>query len=106
MGGADYNTAMRIYSKSTLRDFWEKHADAEQPLKTWYAATKAAVWNSPAVVKQRYPDASILRNNRVVFNIKGNDYRLVAAVHYDIQRVFVRFVGTHKDYDRIDAETV
>ena len=97
---------MRIYSKSTLKDFWEKHGDARQPLKTWYAAAKAAVWNSPADVKQRHPDASILRNNRVVFNIKGNEYRLVAAVHYDAQRLFIRFVGTHKDYDRIDAETI
>jgi mRNA interferase HigB len=97
---------MRIYSKSALRDFWEKHTDAEEPLSTWYAVARAAEWNSPAEVKQRYPDASILRNNRVVFNIKGNHYRLVVGVHYDRQRVFVRFIGTHKDYDRIDAETV
>jgi mRNA interferase HigB len=97
---------MRVYSKSSLRDFWEKHADAQEPLSTWYAAVKKAEWNSPAQVKQRYPDASILRSNRVVFNIKGNDYRLVAAVHYDTQRLFVRFIGTHREHDRIDAETV
>jgi len=97
---------VRIYSKSTLRDFWDVHPDAEQPLKTWYAVVKEAKWNSPSDVKHRYPDASILRNNRVVFNIKGNDYRLVVALHYDTQRLFVRFVGTHAQCDTIDAETV
>ncbi len=78
-----YNTLMRVYSKSTLRDFWEKHADAEEPLRTWYAMAKAAKWGSPNELKQRHPDASILRKNRVVFNIKGNDYRLIASVDYD-----------------------
>lgn len=104
--GATYSVLMRVYSKSTLRDFWEQHPDAEEPLKTWYAIAEAAVWNSPNEVKQRFSDVSILRNNRLIFNIKGNDYRLVAAVHYDKQRLFVRFVGAHKDYDRIDAETI
>jgi mRNA interferase HigB len=104
--GALYNTHMRVYSKSALRDFWEKHADAEQPLKTWYAMAKAAKRGSPAELKQRYPDASVLRKNRVIFNIKGNDYRLIASVDYDKQRIFIRFVGSHKEYDRIDAETV
>lgn len=67
---------------------------------------RVAQWRSPADVKHRYPDASIIRNNRVVFNIKGNDYRLVVAVHYGTQRVFIRFVGPHREYDRIDAETI
>jgi mRNA interferase HigB len=106
MAGAAYNTVMRIYAKSTLREFWEEHADAQAALKTWYAVVRIAEWKSPADVKKRYPEASILPNNRVVFNIKGNDYRLVAAVHYDMQRVFVRFVGPHKDYDRIDPATI
>jgi len=106
VGGAAYNTGMRVYSKSTLRDFWEKHADAEQPLKTWHTMAKAAKWVSPAELKQRHPDASIFRKNRVVFNIKGNAYRLIASVDYVKQRIFIRFVGTHKEYDRIDAETV
>jgi len=97
---------MKVYSKSALRDFWETHADAEQSLKTWYSVVKTAAWKSPLEVKHRFPDASILRGNRVVFNIKGNDYRLVAAFHYDNQRVFVRFVGTHKEYDRVDAEKI
>jgi mRNA interferase HigB len=97
---------MRIYSKSTLRDFWEEHAEAQEPLKTWYAMAETARWNSPAEVKRLHPNASILRNNRVVFPIKGNNYRLIAAIHYDTQRLFVRFVGTHAEYDRIDAETI
>jgi mRNA interferase HigB len=97
---------MRVYSKSALRDFWEEHADAEQPLKTWYTMARAAKWGSPTELKRQYPEASILRKNRVVFNIKGNDYRLVASIDYDKQRIFIRFVGTHKEYDRIDAETV
>lgn len=106
MRGAVYNTLMRVYSKSTLRDFWEKHADAEQPLKTWYAMPKAAKWRSPNELKRRHPDASILRKNRVVFNIRGNYYRLIVSVDYEKQRIFIRFVGTHKEYDRIDAETI
>lgn len=106
MGGAEYNTLMRVYSKSALRDFWEKHADAEQPLKTWHTMAKAAKWSSPTDLKQLHPDSSILRKNRVVFNIKGNAYRLIASVDYDKQRIFIRFVGSHKEYDRIDAETI
>ncbi|HTY22569.1 MAG TPA: type II toxin-antitoxin system HigB family toxin [Desulfomonilaceae bacterium] len=101
-----YNTFMRVYSKSTLRDFWEKHADAEQPLKTWYAVSKAAKWNSTVDLKKHYPDASILSKNRVVFNIKGNDYGLAASIDYDKQRIFIRFVGTHKEYDIIDAKSI
>lgn len=97
---------MRVYSKSASKDFWMKHTDAEKPLRTWYSVVKGTKWNSPAAVKQHYPDASILRNSRVVFNLKGNDYRLIAAFHYDTQRVFVRFIGTHAEYDGIDAETV
>lgn len=98
---------MRIYVKSALRNFWERgYADAEEALKTWYFVARTSVWTSPADVKRRYPDASILRNNRVVFNIKGNRYRLVVEIHYDKQRLFVRFVGTHEDYDRIDIEKI
>jgi mRNA interferase HigB len=97
---------MRVYSKSALKEFWGRHADAEKPLRTWYSVVKGAQWSSPADIKQHYPDASILRNNRVVFNIKGNDYRLIAAVHYDARRVFVRFIGTHAEYDGINAEMV
>jgi len=98
---------MRIYAKSALRVFWEQgYFDAEGPLRTWYSVAKTSVWTSPADVKRRYPNASILKNNRVVFNIKGNRYRLLVEIHYDKQRLFIRFVGTHEDYDRIDMEKI
>ncbi|MFO1433474.1 MAG: type II toxin-antitoxin system HigB family toxin [Candidatus Competibacteraceae bacterium] len=97
---------MRIVALSTLKDFWEKHPDAERPLKAWYAVTSRAQWKSPGDVKQNYPAASILENNRVVFNIKGNTYRLIVAFHYDKGRSFIRFVGTHADYNRIDARAI
>ena len=97
---------MRVIAVSTLRDFWAKHADAEIPLRSWFAQASRAAWRSPADVKAAYRNASFLANNRIVFNIKGNDYRLVAAVHYNRGMMFIRFVGTHRDYDQIDASTV
>lgn len=96
----------RIIAKSTLREFWEKHADSEQYLKTWYDTAKSAKWLSPNDVKQSYINASILRNSRVVFNIKGNSYRLIVKFNYEKQWAFIRFIGTHIDYDRIDANTI
>ena len=83
--------------------FWEKHPDAEQPLKAWYHDVKHADWQNPADIKAIYRNASIVGQNRVVFNIKGNKYRLVVAVQYDFRIVFIRFIGTHKEYDSIDA---
>ena len=97
---------MRVLSRSTLRAFWERHPDAEQPLRDWYKAAERADWASPAQVRQRYPDASIIGGSRVVFNIKGNTYRLVVRISYSYRRVLIRFVGTHAEYDRIDAEEV
>lgn len=97
---------MRVIAVSTLRAFWRRHPDAEQPLKAWHAEVTHAAWNQPADIKARYRSASILKNRRVVFNIKGNDYRLVVAVAYRLQIVYVKFVGTHEAYDAIDAETV
>lgn len=97
---------MRVIAVSTLRDFWAKHANAEIPLRSWFAQASRAAWRSPADVKAAYRNASFLANNRIVFNIKGNDYRLVAAVHYNCGMMFIRFVGTHRDYDQIDASTV
>ncbi len=96
----------RIFSKSTLREFWEIHADSEQYLKTWYNTAMDAVWKTPNDVKQTYSSASILRDSRVVFNIKGNAYRLVAKINYEKQWIFVRFIGTHDEYDKIDANTI
>ncbi len=94
---------MRIIARRTLRAFWEKHADAEQPLRAWFAEAKAADWKTPGAVKARYPAASIVANDRVVFNIGGNKYRLVAAVRYDLGILYIRFIGTHAEYDKIDV---
>jgi len=97
---------MRIIARRTLKEFWEKHPDAEQPLRAWFANVKQADWKSPADIKRDYRQASFLADNRVVFNIKGNNYRLVAMVSYAYGIVYIRFVGTHAEYDKIDAATV
>jgi mRNA interferase HigB len=99
---------MRIIAVSTLREFWRRpgRSDAEQPLRAWVSVVKAADWSKPTDVKQMFRSADIVANDRVVFNIGGNKYRLVAAVHYRGRRIFVRFVGTHAEYDRIDAATI
>lgn len=97
---------MRIIALGTLRDFWDRHPDAEIPLRSWYANASRADWRRPVDIKAAYRNASFIANNRVVFNIKGNDYRLVAAVHYDRGTMFLRFIGTHREYDRIDADTI
>lgn len=96
----------RIFSKGTLRDFWEAYPDSEQYLKTWYETVKNAHWKSPNDVKLSYANASILKNGRIVFNIKGNSYRLVAKFNFEKQWVFVRFIGTHDTYDKIDANLI
>ncbi|MEZ5289826.1 MAG: type II toxin-antitoxin system HigB family toxin [Vicinamibacterales bacterium] len=97
---------MRIIAKKALRDFWGRHPDAEGPLLAWYREAEAESWDSPAKVKQKYGSASIVANNRVVFNIKGNTYRLVVKVNYGVRIVFIRFVGTHAEYDRINVEDI
>lgn len=97
---------MRVIAVSTLRAFWKLYPDAEQPLKAWYAEATSATWTQPADIKAQYRSASVLKNRRVVFNIKGNDYRLIVAIAYKLQIVYVKFVGTHKQYDAVDAETV
>ena len=97
---------MRVIALKTLRDFWEKHPQAEIPLRAWYALASRADWRNPADIKAAYRNASFLANNRVVFNIKGNDYRLVVAMRYDKGIMFIRFVGAHREYDRINAEEV
>ena len=97
---------MRVLSLKTLREFWEKHPDARQPLQAWYADVKHADWKSPTDIKNVYRNASFLANNRVVFNIKGNRYRVVVAVQYTYRLVYLRFVGTHQAYDKIDATTI
>lgn len=97
---------MRIISRKALREFWEIHPDAQQPLQAWYADVKRADWKSPTNIKNIYRNASIVANNRVVFNIKGNKYRLVVAIRYEYRLVYIRFVGTHQEYDKIDVTTI
>jgi mRNA interferase HigB len=96
----------RIFAKSTLREFWEIHSDAEQHLKTWYDTAMNSDWKSPNDVKKSYGSASILKNGRVVFNIKGNNYRLIVVFNFEKQLGFVRFIGTHDQYDKIDAQNI
>lgn len=99
---------MRIIAFKTLKDFWgnPSNAEAEQPLRAWFHEVKNARWNHPNDIKRQYAHASIVGNNRVVFNIKGNTFRLVVAVDYNFKIVFIRFIGTHAEYDKIDAKTI
>ena len=99
---------MRIIAFRTLREFYEqpKYRDSEQSLKAWYTDVKKAQWTGPNDIKRQYRNASIVGDRRVVFNIKGNDYRLIVAIDFDYQIVFVRFIGTHKEYDKVDAKTI
>lgn len=97
---------MRVIAKKILREFWEKHADSEEQLKTWHKEASKASWNSPTDIKEEYTRASILKGGRVVFDICGNKYRLVVDINYLRQWVFIRFIGTHSDYDNIDANTI
>ena len=96
----------RILYRSTLRNFWETRPDVEEALKTWYYEASHADWLSPTDIKAAHRNASIIANDRIVFNIKGNRYRLIVAVRYDISIIFIRFIGTHTEYDRVDAETI
>jgi mRNA interferase HigB len=97
---------MRVIAVRSLREFWQRHPDAERPLRAWHDEVTRASWHTPAEVKAQFRNASILGGRRVVFNIKGNDYRLVAALAYNTGVLFIEFIGTHAEYDRIDAETV
>jgi mRNA interferase HigB len=96
----------RIFAKGTLREFWKSHPDSEQYLKTWYDTAMSSAWKTPNEVKQTYVTASILKDGRIVFNIKGNTYRLVTKVNFEKQWIFIRFIGTHEEYDKIDADTI
>lgn len=100
---------MRIVAKRTLRLFWEaspRNAAARVPLEDWYAQTSEADWATPADVKAQFGDASILKGGRVVFNIGGNKFRLVTKINYAYRVIYVRFVGTHAEYDEIDARAI
>jgi mRNA interferase HigB len=94
---------LRVIAKKTLRDFWLKHPDCEQQLKSWYLEAEKSNWKNPRQIKKDYPSASFLQDNRIVFNIKGNHYRLIVRINYDYQMVWIRFIGTHTEYNKIDA---
>jgi mRNA interferase HigB len=99
---------VRILSRTTLKDFYQKpgYQDAEGPLETWYHEAKRDQWKSWTDIKAKYASASVLKGGRVVFNIGGNKYSLVVQINYTAQIVFMRFIGTHKEYDQIDVEVI
>lgn len=97
---------MRIIARSTLANFWINHQTSKEPLGAWYKETEKADWKTPDDIKRRYPSASFLADNRVCFNISGNNYRLIVKVNYKFHMVYIRFVGTHAEYDKINAETI
>ena len=97
---------MRVIAFKTIRDFYQQHADAEQSLRVWYKEAEKANWKSPHDIKKEYPSASILGDNRVVFNLKGNSYRLIVKFNYNYGWAWIRFIGTHAGYDKINAEKV
>jgi mRNA interferase HigB len=97
---------MRIITLRKLKEFWLAKPDAEKALKAWYAEAKSADWQSPTDIKEKFRSASILRNSRVVFNICGNKYRLIVKINYLFSVIYIRFIGTHKEYDVINAEEI
>ena len=97
---------MRVIAKKILREFWDKYTDSEQQLKIWYKEASNAEWSSPNDIKKEYARASIIGDNRVVFDICGNKYRLIVKINYERQWVFIRFIGTHKEYDKVDAKNI
>jgi mRNA interferase HigB len=97
---------MRVISKRTLQDFWQCHNDAKYPLVAWYTEAIKAQWQSPQEIKTHYQTASFLQDNRVVFNIGGNKYRLIVKINYAYNTVYIRFVGTHAEYDKINAQEI
>jgi mRNA interferase HigB len=99
---------MHVISRKTLKEFYEKPGmeDSRGPLSAWFHEVKSSEWDSPADIKLKYPSASLLKGNRVVFNIGGNKYRLIVKINYATKTIFIRFVGNHKEYNRINAEVI
>lgn len=97
---------VRVIAKKILREFWGKHSDCEQPLKAWYQEAVKGTWKNLNELKNDYPSASILEDNRVCFNIKGNHYRLIVKINFNYQMMWIRFIGTHAEYDKIDANNI
>lgn len=97
---------MRVIARRTLADCWTTHADAEQPLKAWFKFARSADWDSPAAVRRDYRTASILEGNRICFDMAGNKYRLIVKINYPRRIIFIRFLGSHAEYDKVDANSV
>ncbi|MFO7896251.1 MAG: type II toxin-antitoxin system HigB family toxin [Candidatus Cloacimonadales bacterium] len=97
---------MRIIKRKTLKDFWTEHPNSESHLKSWFYEAKNSNWQSPSDIKAKYRNASILKNQRVVFNIRGNSYRLVVKIEYSLGIIFIRFLGTHEEYDKVNVEEI
>jgi len=100
---------MRVIAKRTLREFWEsnpKYADSQGQLEAWYQEVKMANWKNPQDIKNQFRNASVLKRGRIVFNICGNKYRLIVKIHFETQIIYIRFVGTHKEYDDVNAEEI
>jgi mRNA interferase HigB len=97
---------VRIIAKGTLRAFWQRHPKAKGPLEAWHQEVAQSDWSTPSEVKARFRSASVLQNNRVVFNIAGNEYRLIVKVNYPYRIVYIRFIGTHREHDGIDARRI
>lgn len=97
---------MRVIAKAALREFWTKHPDAEAALNAWWADAQKAEWKSPSDLTSGYSNVSLLAGNRVCFNVRGNHYRLIVKVLYNSQVVYVKSIGTHAEYDAVDANTV
>jgi len=97
---------MRIIAKRTIREFWESYPDSEEQLKAWYTEAKYATWQTPQDIKNQCGSASFPGNNRAVFNICGNKYRLIVLIKYRFEVAYIRFIGTHEEYDKIDAKEI
>ena len=101
-----WNFVLRIISKKKLRDFWDTHSDAKEALDAWHSEVRKEDWKNSAEIKAGYGSAKIIKADRAVFKIKGNKYRLVTAINYTRGIVYIRFVGTHAEYERVDAKDV
>ena len=97
---------MRVYARGTLRAFWEDHPDSKGALEAWFRVANNAKWRNSSDVKREYGSASIINKERVIFNICGNNYRLIVQINYLFQVIYICFIGTHKEYDKIDVERI
>lgn len=102
--GTYYIINVRILNRETLVDFYSVHKETKSQLEAWYYEVKNANWRNPIDVKEKYGTASIIGGNKVVFNIKGNKYRSVTKINYQMKTVYIKFIGTHKEYDKINVE--